>query len=239
LYRYQEGDDLNHARMLLVHGAFHGGWCWQKLLPALRARAVEADAVDLPLTSLVEDVEAVSQVMERADRPLVVVGHSYGGAVITAAGLAGSGRRPADHLVYLAALMHDPAEDLHLAPTAAMTAVRLGEDGTAVLDPAQAATSMYNRCAPDVVSWAVSKLRPMRFGAEASNRPEVVAWRTIPSTYIVCTDDCAIDPVDQRRMAEQAAERIELDADHSPFLSKVEELADILSGVARSAPLAN
>lgn len=220
--------------MLLVHGAFHGGWCWDRLLPALGAREVEADVVDLPLTSLAEDAQVVSDALARSGRPLVVVGHSYGGAVITAGAGGAPGSPPADHLVYLAALMQDPADDLDLSPTPGMSAVSVGADGWATLDSAQAGASMYNRCAPEAVDWAVSKLRPMRVDGAASRRPAAVAWRTIPSTYIVCQDDRAIDPEDQRRMAKLATEQMEIDADHSPFLSTVDELADILTGIARS-----
>ena len=225
---------MKAARLLLVHGAFHGGWCWQRLVPALNDRGVESDVVDLPLTALSHDAEAVAHVMSRMDGPLVVVGHSYGGAVITAGAGGGSGGRPADHLVYLAALMQDPAEPLDLTPTEGMSAVRISDDGSAVLDPVQAPSAMYHRCPPDAAEWAVSKLRPMQIGGEASERPAAVAWRSIPSTYIVCREDRAIDPEDQRRMGRQAKECLELDADHSPFLSQVDQLADLLSAIAHS-----
>lgn len=123
---------MSPARLLLVHGAFHGACCWERLIAALHERGVEADAVDLPLTALGHDAEVVADAMSRVDAPLVVVGHSYGGAVITAGAAGGTNGRPADHLVYLAALMQDPAEDVDLAPTPGMSAVQLSDDGAAL-----------------------------------------------------------------------------------------------------------
>jgi pimeloyl-ACP methyl ester carboxylesterase len=226
---------VSPARMLLVHGAFHGGWCWDRLVPALRERGVEAEAIDLPLTGLTDDARTVSEAVGRLDRPLVVVGHSYGGAVITAGATGGRDGRAPDHLVYVAALMQDPVEELNLAPTPGLSAVRVGDDGMATVDPVEGGKSMYNRCPPEIVEWAVSRFRPMQVGGEASARPDAVAWRTVSSTYIVCGDDRSIDPEDQRRMAKLATNQIEIDADHSPFCSKVDELADILADIAGSA----
>lgn len=226
---------VSPARMLLVHGAFHGGWCWDHLIPALRERGVEAEAIDLPLTGLVDDARTVSEALERIDRPVVVVGHSYGGAVITAGADGGQNGRAPNHLVYLAALMQDPEEELNLAPTPGLSAIHMGDDGQTTVDPVEGGKSMYNRCPPEVVEWAKSRFRPMRVGGEASARPATVAWRTVPSTYIVCGDDRAIDPEDQRRMAKLATNQIEIDADHSPFCSKVDELAGILTDIARAA----
>ena len=217
---------------VLVHGAFHGGWCWERLVGELEERGLDPVAVDLPFTSFADDVDCVVTAIGRLDPPVLVVGHSYGGAVITSAG-GGRVRHPgAAHLVYVAALMQDPDESFELRPTAGMSAIRVGDDGAAVLDPGESAQAMYHRSPPETAAWAVSKLRSMRMSADASERPRGVAWSTRPSTYVVCSDDRAIDPDDQRRMAKHADDIVEIDADHSPFFCRPKELADILRGVA-------
>ena len=98
-----------------------------------------------------------------------------------------------------------------------------------------------HRCQPDLAAWATSELRPMPLGDYGSTPDQgPVAWQVVPSTYVLCADDRAVDPSDQRRMAAQAGECIELDSDHSPFLSTISPLADVLTRVVsnvESAPL--
>lgn len=223
------------ASILLVHGAFHGAWCWDRVSDALAVRGVAATSVELPFTSLADDAEAVASARDEIEGPVVVVGHSYGGVVITAAAGGGSGRRAAEHLVYVAALMIDPDQALDLTPAAAMTAVRVSDDSM-YFDPDLATSALYHRCAPELATWATSMLRGMPIAmSQESSATSTVAWRSIPSTYVLCSDDRAIHPDDQRRMAAQAQRCIELDTDHSPFLSATDELADILAEAACSA----
>ena len=223
---------MNHLRLLLVHGSFHGAWCWDHLIPELAARDVEAYAIELPFTSLADDAAAVASAIEEVQGPLIVVGHSYGGAVVTLGAGAGDGRRSATHLVYLAAILTDPAQPLDLKITPGMNAIQLDEDGRAYVDPSKATQALFHRCRPDLAAWATSRLRPMPLSDFASTHDrEPVAWHEVPSTYVVCTDDRAIDPSDQRRMAAEASECIELDSDHSPFLSTISPLADVLTRV--------
>lgn len=229
------GASRDAASVLLVHGAFHGAWCWERVTDALAVRGVEAHSVELPFTSLADDAETVSSARDQMEVPVVVVGHSYGGAVITTGAGGGNGRRAAEHLVYVAALMADPDQAFDLTPTPAMTAVR-ARDGMSYFDPDLATAAMYHRCAPELAAWATSMLRPMPAAkGQGSRAQSTAAWRTIPSTYVVCSDDRAIHPEDQRRMAALAGTCIELDADHSPFLSTTDELADVLAEAARTA----
>jgi len=220
----------------LVHGAFHGPWCWDRLLPELAARDVETTTVELPFTSLEADGETVAAAIEAAGAPVVAVGHSYGGSVITAGAGGGDGRPAAAHLVYLAALVPDPEHPVDLASTPGMSAISANDDGESFIDPDKAIAAFYHRCPPGDAKWAVSRLRPMPFSTlAASGQPGKVAWRTVPSTYVLCSDDQIIAPDDQRRMAAQAGRCVELDADHSPFFSQVEKLADVLADTARRA----
>jgi pimeloyl-ACP methyl ester carboxylesterase len=221
--------------VVLVHGAFHRPWCWERLLPALSDRGVKAEAVELPFTSLADDAETVARAIERAAQPVVVVGHSYGGSVITAGAGGGDGRPQAAHLVYLAALMPDPDHPIELSSTTGLTAIKATEDGEAHVDPAGATAAFYHRSSAEDAAWATSNLRPMPFAtlAESAN-PAAVAWRTVPSTYVLCSDDQIINPEDQRRIAARASRVVELDADHSPFFSRIDDLADVLAETAKA-----
>jgi pimeloyl-ACP methyl ester carboxylesterase len=214
--------------VLLVHGACHGAWCWDRLVPVLGKRGVQSEAIDLPFTSLADDAKTVAAAIEQMAGPVVVVGHSYGGSVITA------GAAAAAHLVYLAALMPDPDVPIEFAASPGMTAIRTGDDGMSYIDPDQAVAAFYHRCPDADAQWAVSQLRKMPMSTLASSgEPEQVAWHHVPSTYVLCTDDQIINPATQRAMAARAGRCLELDADHSQFFSRVDELADVIADVAR------
>ncbi len=225
------------TRLLLVHGAFHGGWCWDRLVPELTARGLQAEAVDLPFTTPEADRETVAAAIARlaeGGEPVVAVGHSWGGAVITAAAGGADGRPSASHLVYLTAIMHEPERPIDLGSSPGLAALRT-EGEVASVDPAQATTAFYHRCRPEDAEWATSRLRPMPTAVLGARLPEHVAWKHVPSTYVVCTDDQIISAQSQRGMAAQAGASVEVDSDHSPFLSCPGVLADVLARVAGSA----
>jgi pimeloyl-ACP methyl ester carboxylesterase len=197
-------------------------------MPELAGRGLRAEALDLPFTSRADDVATVAAAIDRlsgAGEPVVVVGHSLGGAVISAAG--GS----AAHLVYLTAVMADPAEPFEMGdPTPGMSAIRMDGDQSSV-DPKLATVAFYHRCRPEDAEWAIARLRPMPTATLAAPMAEDPAWRRVPSTYIVCTDDQIMSPPAQRKMAAGARSVVEIDSDHSPFLYCPAELAGILAGV--------
>lgn len=216
------------TRVLLVHGAFHGAWCWSRLLPELADRRLEAEAIELPFTDPSDDRQVVKDAIARmasGGDPVMVVGHSLGGAVITAAAAQAS------HLVYLAALMGDQGEATDIGETPGMAALRMDEE-QAWIDSDQATTAFYHRCTPEDATWATAQLRSMPVATLMANMDQPAAWRTVPSTYIVCTDDQIVSPVNQRQMARNAGAVTEMDSDHSPFLSYPGELADTLAGIA-------
>jgi pimeloyl-ACP methyl ester carboxylesterase len=226
------------AKILLVHGAFHGAWCWDKLLPELEARHLDAEAVELPFTSPADDVAEVAGAIDRLagqGEPIIAVGHSFGGSIITAAAGGDGGGQAASHLVYLTAVMQDPGEPLDLGETTTpgMRAIRFtGEEIS--IDPDIAPVGFYNRCKPGDAAWATAHLRPMPAATLTMNASSSVAWRSVPSTYVVCTDDQVLSPAMQRAMATNASASLEIDSDHSPFLSCPTELAGLLSSIISS-----
>jgi pimeloyl-ACP methyl ester carboxylesterase len=238
--------------VVLVHGAWHGAWCWTRVEDGLSKAGVPSVAVDLPghgadtgpLGDLHTDSARVRQALDGLPGPAVLVGHSYGGAVITEAG-----EHPAvEHLVYLAALAVDGDETCMSAATGEAAAVTLdqsgrpdlaggfvvSDDGSSItVDPAVATAALYNGCSEADAAWALGQLGPQPM-ATFGQTPTAVAWRTRPSTYVVCADDMAIHPDLQRVLAKRCTTTIEWDSDHSPFLSHPDLVVDLLAGLSRT-----
>ncbi len=107
--------------------------------------------------------------------------------------------------------------------------IKATDDGgaIAILDKNRASELFFNRCSPSVASWASTKLHTYMGGKALSQRLTRAGWKEIPSTYVLCTDDQAIELRWQRKMAERATHRVELDSDHSPFLCMPDAVADI------------
>jgi pimeloyl-ACP methyl ester carboxylesterase len=214
------------SEVVLVHGAWHGAWCWAEVVDELDALGVSNEAVELPLTGLVDDAAVVRDAIERAGPGVVVVGHSYGGIVISqaAAGVDGVGR-----LVYLAAFMTDEGEDelsimtAHDSPVIGAVVI---VDGGAAIDPARAPAIFYGDSDAATAAKVVPLLRPMRGGGRLEGAP---AWKSIPSTYVVCTEDRALPVTAQRDMATRAEAVVEWPTDHSPFLTRPRELATLIA----------
>lgn len=215
--------------VVLVHGAWHGAWCWDKVVGELGQRQVPVTTIDLPFEGLEADVAAARNAIRDAGDDAVVVGHSYGGAVISA---AASGLDNVAHLVYLCAFML--AENDDIAALLARYPSPLGKylrqvDGRTTVDPAGAAEIFYADCEPHDVDDALARLRSV---PGANLRPKGApppAWRDIPSTYVVCTQDRAIAPELQWQMAARATHILEWPTSHSPFLSAPDRVVDLLS----------
>ena len=224
--------------LVLVHGAWHGSWCWERLVPQLAQRGIAVRTVDLPSVSreeggkrsdrpagLREDAHAVREVIESLEGPVVLCGHSYGGMVISLAGT----RDRVSRLIYLCAFMTEPGQSL-VAVDGGRSApwIRMLDDGMTLPDLSIAGEVFYNDCDTATREWAIERLAPQSSSAfaEPVARP---AWREVPSTYIVCARDGAIPPELQRTLFAPRAERtIELDTGHSPFLSQPAALAQTL-----------
>jgi len=219
--------------VVLVHGAFHDGWCWELVRQELDQRGVPNQALDLPFTGLAGDAEAVGTLLDAIDEPVVLMGHSYGGMVISR---AASGRDDVAHLVYLCAVQVGEDVDLATAMTTSdelMGSLVHGDDGAMSVDPAVAPAVFYHDCDDELTATAVGHLRGMGFGViqDDDARPPA-AWKQIESTYVVCTDDQPIAPESQRKMATNAQHVVEGDTSHSPMLSRPELVADLLADLA-------
>ena len=219
--------------VVLVHGAFHDGWCWELVRQELDQRGVPNQALDLPFTGLVGDAEAVGKLLDAIDGQAVVCGHSYGGMVISR---AASGRDDVAHLVYLCAVQVGEDVDLATAMTTSdelMSAIRADDDGSMSVDPAIAPAVFYHDCDDELTATAVSHLRGMGLGViQEDDAPPPAAWKQIESTYVVCNHDQTISPESQRTMAQQADHVVEIDGSHSPMLAQPDVIADVLAGIA-------
>lgn len=232
------------TNFVLIHGAFHGGWCWTEVASRLQKNGHTVVAPDLPgagddQTSL-DDVtlgSAVDRVVEtlRAlEGPAVLVGHSMGGVVITQA----AARVPelVSRLVYLTAFRPNHGEsllDLTSLPEGAGDGVQSnitvdGEPPIATFNLAQASTVFYNGVPEDTAQRAIGRLdrQPLAVFATPVDLDGV---EIPPQEYVVCTQDRAIMPALQNLMATRSPARIhELEAGHSPFYSHPDQVVEIL-----------
>jgi pimeloyl-ACP methyl ester carboxylesterase len=197
------------------------------------------------LGDLHSDVASVRETLDEFTGDVVLVGHSYGGAVITEAGL-----HPAvQHLVYVAAFALDDGESCVSAAANAEVEVGqishegrpnlgagfiMGSDNIITLDPASAAECLYNDCDADTVAWALARLGPQPL-ITLQGTSKLAAWRTKPSTYVVCVDDMAVHPDLQRIMARRCGSVIEWPTDHSPFLCRPDLVAGLLVDLAKGS----
>ena len=217
-------------RYILVHGLGHGGWCWERTVATLEAMGHSVEAPDLPLTSLADDARTVAALIEQHS-PAVVVGHSYGGLVISQA--AAITRGTITHLVYLAAAMFGADEDYlalmeqHETPVSANLTTRRGDS---VIVPAETALeAFYNECSAADARAAAARLRPTAIACITLTEPPAEPWHKTPSLFIVCLRDRAMPPAAQAILARKARKVVELDSDHSPFLSANEALCEVLT----------
>jgi len=236
--------------VVLVHGAWHGAWCWGPVISALDERGVRSVAIDLPghgddpglLSDLHGDADRVRHVLDGFTEPVVLVGHSYGGVVITEAGM----HPGVAHLVYVASFNLDEGESAMSAAVKASTAAALDHadrpdvlghlhmavDGTSTVEAEGARVLFYNDCSREVSDWAVTRLGAQRIET-LSQCPDAVAWRHKPSTYAVCAADNIVHPGLQRILARRADDVVDWPTGHSPFLSRPDLVAELLSTVAR------
>ncbi len=240
------------ARFILVHGAWHGGWCWDEVSPRLNAlghqvRAPDlpgmgADAASGPVATLDEWAMFIAGMASAQDEPSILVGHSRGGIVISrAAELAPQAVR---RLVYLAAVMPSPGETMadlfqvggqDRSPQVA-DAIGMSDDGrTMIWHSRKAAISTFYGTTPSERADAAFA----RLTAEPANMRTTAVllssarYGAVPRSYIHCEEDRAVTPDLQRLMvARQPCDTYSLKTDHSPFYSAPDELTALLQIIA-------
>lgn len=222
--------------VVLVHGAFADGSSWAEVIAALQATGLRATAVQNPLTSLADDVAATRRALALQDGPTVLVGHSYGGVVITEAG----DDPKVSALVYVAALAPDvaePFEDLAKRfPTPPGNASIKASGGFAQLDEAGFMAHFASDLPPERARVLAALQGPIGAGL-FGERTSVAAWKTKPSWYAVSALDQIIAPDLERFLAKRmGATTVEVQASHASPVSKPGEIAALIAAAANGGP---
>ncbi|OYX99428.1 MAG: alpha/beta hydrolase [Caulobacter sp. 35-67-4] len=221
--------------VVLVHGAFADGSGWRGVYDQLTQRGYRVTIVQNPLTSLADDVAATRRVLARQDGPTILVGHSYGGTVITEAGndpkVAG--------LVYVAALAPDTGEStgdqFAEIPAPPGFVIEPQSDGFGFVNLAKFKAGF----AADINDADAAFMRDSQVPIAMSafgDKVTKAAWRAKPSWFVVATEDGAIDPKLLRKTATRiGAEAVEVKGSHVVFLSRPQAVADMIDKAAKSA----
>lgn len=218
----------------LVHGACHGGWCWDRLAALLRADGHVVIAPDLPTDDCSAGPSRYAEIVVAAvsgtTNDVVLVGHSMGGLTIPLVAAA----RPVRHLVFLSAFVPRPGQvPFGSEPDAPPThdpGLRIQRSGDLFVFPPDVARSyLYNRCSAEAAASMIGRLRPQSFAPHNEICP-LRALPRVPSTYIIGTDDRALLPSYGAYLARTrlAAEPLTVDADHSAYLSAPDAVAALL-----------
>ena len=223
--------------ILLVHGAWADGSCWAKVIPLLQAKGLRVTAAQIPLTSLEDDVAVTRRLLSTISAPTILVGHSYGGAVITAAGVDNPNVKG---LVYITAFGLDEGESL-----ASLSQQGSAPAGASAVEPDAQGFLWINRArfhdafaadATEAEAAVMAVVQKPLGVASFTASCGVPAWKTVPSWYLQCTDDQMIPPPAQGFMAERMGATVRsVEASHAVFMAHPGDVADIISLAAASA----
>ena len=246
-------------RFVLIHGGFHGAWCWARTIPELENLGHSAVAVDIPghgkrvreEATMAGRLDAVLDVLQSGD---VLVGHSGGGLEITRA--ADAAPELVSHVIYLAAALplegrllqdalvyrDDGGVEGDYDVTGMLEHLRFGDDGSMAFADAEGAKQLfYHDCDDRTVRWAFEHLTPEIAGDTANTSISVPRfWEAdLPRSFILCLEDRAqprwLADVTARRLG---VEPLAIKASHSPFLSQPTELAQLLIDATTTTPVA-
>lgn len=222
--------------IVLVHGAFADATGWARVVTLLDAKGFNVVAVQNSMDSLADDIANTRRFVEAQKGPVVLVGHSYGGAVITGAGADSPNVKA---LVYVAAFAPDVGESLQslldsVAPSKVGPSLVPDAAGYLYIDRAQFQDVFAGDLPSSEARMMASTQRPIRgaiFGEPSTN----AAWRKLPTWYLVASQDHAINPDLQRKFAKRmGAKTAEVRASHVPFLSQPDAVVGVIAEAARS-----
>jgi len=229
--------DSDALNIVLVHGAWADGSGWEGVYRSLRKKGFSVSVVQHPTISLTDDVEAVKRVMATQNGPVILVGHSYGGAVITEAGTDPK----VVGLVYIAGWIPDKGESLEslikdrIPPNAPAPPILPPQDGFLLLDRAKFPTSFAADVDPEQAAFMADSQVPWGLEAVGTSIREP-AWKTKPSWSLVATEDRMIPPDTQRFMSERAgATVVEVAGSHAVFVAQPEVVANLIVQAAKGA----
>jgi pimeloyl-ACP methyl ester carboxylesterase len=226
----------DRPNIVLVHGAWADGSCWSGVIERLQAEGFQVRAPQFPLSSLADDVARLRQVLEFQDGPTIVVGHSYGGQIMTA---LGDEAPNVVGLVYIAAFGLDQGESLGALlsggpPTPALAHLFTDSRGFGWLSE----DDFVNHFAADVdptwarVMYAVQQALALSVFEDVMGVP---AWKSLPSWYLVAENDEAIPPDAERQFAQRmGATTVEIPASHVAMVSHPAEVAELIEKAAAS-----
>lgn len=232
-------------KVVFVHGAlvFDGAWWWHRMVEPLAALGLGSRAVELPSCvappsasgeapgDMYSDTNAVRAALDEEDEAVMLVGHSYGGMVITD---AAAGYENVEHLVYLTSVMPEHDETMASLGGSREPGPWMDphpEDGTMGIKAELMPDAFMQDCDEKAVAGALERLTRQPL-AVFGQSPCAVAWHEKPSTYIVCAEDRATPPEAQREYARRAGKVVELPTGHHPMLSRPDILARVLTEAA-------
>src|ERR1700730_11756158 len=227
------------AAVVLVHGGFVDGSGWEDVYKILKQDGYKVSIVQNPTLSLADDVAATKRVLAAQSGPVILVGHSYGGVVITEAG----NDPKVTALVYIAAFAPDKGESVAALikdpqPGAPVPPILPPQDGYLFLDKAKFAASFAADVAKDKAEFMANSQVP--WGVEAlAGTITNPAWKTKPSWYLIATEDKMIPPAAQQAMSKRAGSTVaEVKGSHSVYVSKPDEVAALIEEAAKGVKLA-
>jgi pimeloyl-ACP methyl ester carboxylesterase len=224
------------VNIMLVHGAWADGSCWNKVILLLEAKGYKVTAAQIPLFSLENDIEVTRRLLSNLPTPTVLVGHSYGGAVITGVATAAPQVKA---LVYITAFGLDEGESLESlskqgSPSPGSTAIEPDANGFLWINPDKFHDSFAGGATADEAAVMAAVQKPLSFAAFGGKETSP-AWKALPSWYLVCTEDKMIPPPAQEFLAKRMNATVRsVASSHCPFVSHPDAVADIIALAAES-----
>ncbi|SEM80555.1 Pimeloyl-ACP methyl ester carboxylesterase [Mucilaginibacter gossypiicola] len=215
--------------VVLVHGAFADGSGWKGVFEILTKKGYHVTAVQIPLTSLKDDVDATTRILDKQDGPVILVGHSWGGVVITEAGM----HPKVAGLVYVAAYQPDKGENTLKWAATAPTLPEYGilppdEKGFVYYDKAKFHAGFAGDLSLAETDFMFASQEPI-FGGSFETPVADAAWRTKPAYGIVATEDKSINPEIERNMYKRSNTRTtEIKGSHVVFISHPDAVAKVI-----------